>query len=215
MRLPLLVIAASFASFHCTRGFVLSGSSARSRGSASSELHRTYSRGFRSSNTNTAMHRRAALGRGNSPLAMSDRLTVGRERRFFNHVRICGACFRGAAWGRCIHSSGVVKSAVIWFMFVQGTCRVVRGYSCCCTPGRSGTQHRAVRLNRHHMCDDAAVASPCATTACALLMYTRTLTSRVQLFYVYDCCRCLKFFSCSDACTNDDEVRRLELLLFV
>lgn len=51
-------------------------SSARGRGSASSELHRTYSRGIRSnSNTNTAMKRRAAPGRGSSPLAMSDRLT--------------------------------------------------------------------------------------------------------------------------------------------
>lgn len=126
MRFPLVVLAASFALLHCARGFVLSGSSVRSRGSARSELDRTYSRGIRS-NTNTAMKRRPASGRGSSPLAMSDRLTVSREHRYFRHMRVFGACFRGVC-GDDAHSSssGVVKSQVymIRFMFVSTHYRV-------------------------------------------------------------------------------------------
>lgn len=111
MRFPLLAIAASFASFHCTRGFVLSGSPGRSRGSADSELHRTYSRGIRSS-TNTAMHRRAASGRGSSHLAMSDRLTVGRERHFLAMFESTMLAF--VAWrGENAYSSGVVKPDMV------------------------------------------------------------------------------------------------------
>lgn len=113
MHFPLLVLATSFASLHCASGFVLSGSSARGRGSASSEFQRTYTRGIRSSsNTNTAMKRRTTSGRGSSPLA-SDRLTVGREHRVFSLVRVFGACFCGVAWRRCTqHSSCMVQSMI-------------------------------------------------------------------------------------------------------
>lgn len=124
MRFPLLVLAASFVSLYRARGFVLSGFSLRNGGPASPELQRAFSRGITSSgDTTTAMKRRAVSGRGGSPLAMSDRLTVGRERGI---VKAC-ASFRCLRVGRCLQRGSRVYMILLMFASPISTYEYIPG----------------------------------------------------------------------------------------